>query len=63
MESFLKISSQKDTMSDDDDGMAIPKGKSTSPHFMPNKLVYVLFDVETGGEYFETIQGIIQAKF
>jgi len=50
-------------MSDDDDGMAIPKGKSTSPHFMPNKLVYVLFDVETGGEYFETIQGIIQAKF
>jgi len=58
MESFLEISSQKDTMSDDDDDMVIPKGKSTAHRFMPSKMVYVSLDVETGGEYC----GIIQEK-
>ena len=58
MESFLENSSQKGTMSDDDDDMAIPKGKSIAHHLMPIKMVYVSFDVETGGEY----SGIIQEK-
>ena len=43
-------------MSDDDDDMAIPKGKSIAHHLMP--MVYVSCDVETGGEYC----GIIQEK-
>ena len=51
MESFLENSSPKDTLSDDDDDVAIPKGKSIPHHYMPSKIVYVLFDVETGGEY------------
>jgi len=37
-------------MSDDDGDMAVPKGKSIANHFMPIKMVYVSFDVETGGE-------------
>jgi len=45
-------------MSDDHNDMAIPKGKSTAHHLMPTKIVYVSFDVETGGEYC----GIIQEK-
>ena len=49
MESFLENSSQEGTMNDDD--VAIPKGKSIAHHSMPSKMVYVSFDVETGGEY------------
>jgi len=43
-------------MSDDDDDVAIPKGKSIAHHYMPSKMVYVSFDVETGGEYCGIIQ-------
>ena len=43
-------------MSDDDDDVAIPKGKSIAHHYMPSKMVYVSFDVETGGEYYGMIQ-------
>ena len=56
MESFLENSSQEGTMSDDDDDVAIPKGKSIAHHYMPSKMVYVSFDVETGGEYCGIIQ-------
>ena len=56
MESFLENSSQKVTMSDNDDDLAIPKGKSIAHHYMPSKMVYVSFDVETGGEYCGIIQ-------
>jgi len=45
MESFFENSSQKSTISDDDDDEAIPKGKSIPHHYMPSKMVYVLFDV------------------
>jgi len=51
MESFLENSSQKGTMSDDDDDVAITKGKSIAHHSMPSKIVYVSFNVKTGGEY------------
>ena len=47
-----ETSSQKGTMSDDDDDVAIPKRKSIAHHYMPSKMVYVIyisFDVETGG--------------
>ena len=43
-------------MSDNDDDLAIPKGKSIAHHYMPSKIVYVSFDMETGGEYFGIIQ-------
>ena len=56
MESFLENSSQEGTMSDDDDDVAIPKGKSIAHHYMPSKMVYVSFDVETGEEYCGIIQ-------
>jgi len=56
MESFLEISSQKGTMSDDDHDVAILNEKSIGHHFMPNKIVCVSFDVETGGEYCRIIQ-------
>ena len=49
MESFLENSSEKGTMNDDDDDMAIPKGKSIAHHLMPINMVYASFDVETGG--------------
>jgi len=42
MESFLENASQKGTMSDDDDDVAIPKGKSIA--HMPSKMAYVSFD-------------------
>jgi len=42
-------------MSDNDDDLAIPKGKSIA-HHLPIKMVYVSFDVETGGEYCGIIQ-------
>jgi len=58
MESLLEISYQKGTMSDDDNDKALPKSKSIALHFMPSKMVYVSFDVETGGE----LCGIIQQK-
>ena len=48
MDSFFENSSQKGTMSDDDDDVA--------QHYMPSKMVYVSFDVETGGEYGWIIQ-------
>ena len=50
MESFLENSSQKGTMSDDDD-VATSEGKSIAHHYMPSKIVYVSFNVKTGGEY------------
>jgi len=56
MKSFLENSSQEGTMSDDDDDVVIPKGKSIAHHYTPSKMVYVSFDVETGGEF----GGIIQ---
>jgi len=56
MESFLENSSQKGTMSDDDDDVAISKGKSIAHHYMPSKMTYVSFNVETGGEYYGIIQ-------
>jgi len=46
MESFLVNSSQKGTMNDEDNDVAIPKGKSIAHHYMPSKMVYVSFDVE-----------------
>ena len=55
MESFLENSSQKGTMSDDDD-VATSEGKSIAHHYMPSKIVYVSFNVKIGGEY----SGIIQ---
>jgi len=45
----------KSTIHDDDD-LAIPRGKSIAHHYMPSKMVYVSFDVETGGEYCGIIQ-------
>ena len=51
MESFLENSSQKGTMSDDDDDVAIPKGKSVAHHYMPSKILSASFDVKTGEEY------------
>ena len=42
MESFLENSSQKGTMSDDDDDVAIPKGKSIADHYMPSKMVCII---------------------
>ena len=45
MESFLDNSSQEGTKSDDD--VAIPKGKSIAHHYMPSKMAYVSFNVET----------------
>jgi len=56
MESFLENSSQKGTMSDDDDDVAIPREKSIAHHYMRSKMVYVSFDVETGGKYCGIIQ-------
>jgi len=38
-------------MSDDDDDVAIPKGKSIAHHYMPSEIVNVSFNVKTGGEY------------
>jgi len=38
-------------MSDDDDDVAIPKEKSIAHHYMPSKMVYLSFDVNTGREY------------
>ncbi len=38
MDSFLENSSQNGTMSDDDDDVAIPKGKSIAHHNMPSEL-------------------------
>ena len=43
-------------MSDDDDELVKPRGKSIVHHYMPSKIVYVSFDMETGGEYFGIIQ-------
>jgi len=43
-------------MSDDDDDVAIPKGKLIAQHYMPSKIVYVSFDVESGGEYCGIVQ-------
>jgi len=44
-------------MSDDDDELVKPRGKSIAHHYMPSKMVYVSFDVEeTGGEYCGIIQ-------
>jgi len=56
MESFLENSSQKGTMSDNDDDLAIPKGKSIVHHCIPSKMVYVSFLAKTGGEYCGIIQ-------
>jgi len=38
-------------MSDDDDDVAIPKGKSVAHHYMPSKILSASFDVKTGEEY------------
>ena len=43
-------------MSDNDDDVAIRRGKSIAHHYMSSKMVYVSFDVETGGEYCGIIQ-------
>ena len=43
-------------MSDDDDDVAIRKGKLIAQHYMPSKLVYVSFGVENGGEYCGIVQ-------
>ena len=40
-------------MSDNDNYMAISRGKSIAHHYMSSKMVYVSFDVETGGENVE----------
>ena len=40
-------------MSDNDDDVAIRRGKSIAHHYMSSKMVYVSFDVETGGENVE----------
>ena len=37
-------------MSDNDDDVAIPRGKLIAHHYISSKMVYVSFDVETGGE-------------
>eukprot|EP00815_Leptocylindrus_aporus_P012156 CAMPEP_0116069960 /NCGR_PEP_ID=MMETSP0322-20121206/12666_1 /TAXON_ID=163516 /ORGANISM="Leptocylindrus danicus var. apora, Strain B651" /LENGTH=143 /DNA_ID=CAMNT_0003557559 /DNA_START=167 /DNA_END=598 /DNA_ORIENTATION=- len=39
MDSLFENSSQKGTMSDDDDDVAIPKGKIIAQHYMPSKMV------------------------
>ena len=51
-----ETSSQKGTMSDDDDDVAIPRRKSIAHHYMSSKMVYVSFDMETGGEKCGIIQ-------
>ena len=38
-------------MSDDDNDVAIPNGKSIAHHYMPSRMVYVSFDLKTGGEH------------
>ena len=43
-------------MSDDDDDVAIPKGNSIAHHYMLSKMVYLSFDVKTGGEYCGIVQ-------
>jgi len=48
---FFGNSSQKGTMSDDDNDVAIPNGKSIAHHYMPSRMVYVSFDLKTGGEH------------
>jgi len=41
---------------DNDDDVAIPRGKSIAHHYMSSKMVYVSFDMETGGEKCGIIQ-------
>ena len=59
MDSFFENSSQKGTMSGDDDDVVKPKGKLIALHYKPSNMVYA-FDVKTGGEY---CGFIIEAKF
>ena len=43
-------------MSDNDNDVAISRGKSVAHHYMSSKMVYVSFDVETGEEKCGIIQ-------
>jgi len=58
-DSFFENSSQKGTMSGDDDDVVKPKGKLIALHYKPSNMVYA-FDVKTGGEY---CGFIIEANF